>query len=252
MTTLQPPLPLTPRTADAWGQLLLDCQTAGLPRDTYFEICERDDGYISGYDAVGFFTGPDSWPELDNWAFARFHGRVLDIGVGAGRFAVPFQERGGEVVGLDVSADALDVCRRRGLARTFLGTVDDLPENQRFDTFLLLGRNLGLLESRERGSRLLSALARLARPGARIVGTGMDPYLLDGAQHAEYLAANRRRGRMSGQMRLRLRHRLLVTDWFDYLFASLPELESLTEGTGWRIAEVERRGPDYGVVLTLA
>ncbi|MEU2340025.1 class I SAM-dependent methyltransferase [Streptomyces sp. NPDC013172] len=244
--------PLTPRTADAWGQLLLDCHTAGLPRDTYFEICERDDGYISGYDAVGFFTGPDAWPALDRWAFSRFRGRVLDIGVGAGRFAVPFQDRGGEIVGLDVSADALDVCRRRGLAETFLGTVDDLPESARFDTFLLLGRNLGLLESRERAPRLLGALARLSRPGARIVGTGMDPYLLDGAQHAEYLAANRRQGRMSGQMRLRLRHRLLVTDWFDYLFASLPELEALAEGTGWELAEAERHGPDYGVVLTLA
>ncbi len=248
MTTAQP---LMPRTADAWGQLLLDCHTAGLPRDTYFEICERDDGYISGYDAVGFFASPDAWPELDRWAFARFRGQVLDIGVGAGRFAVPTQDRGGEIVGLDVSADALDVCRRRGLAETFLGTVDDLPQNARFDTFLLLGRNLGLLESRERAPRLLSTLARLARPGARIVGTGMDPYLLDGAQHAEYLAANLRQGRMSGQMRLRLRHRLLVTDWYDYLFASLQELEELTEGTGWQLAEAERQGAEYGVVLTL-
>ncbi|GGN46593.1 class I SAM-dependent methyltransferase [Streptomyces fuscichromogenes] len=242
---------LTSRSADAWGQLLLGCHTAGLPRDTYFEICERDDGYISGYDAVGFFAGPGDWPELDRWAFTRFRGRVLDIGVGAGRFAVPFQDGGGEIVGLDVSADTLDVCRRRGLRETFLGTVDDVPQSTRFDTFLLLGRNLGLLESRDRGPRLLSTLARLARPGARIVGTGMDPYLLDGAQHTEYLAQNRRRGRMSGQMRLRLRHRLLVTDWFDYLFTSLPELESLAEGTGWQVAEVERHGPEYGVVLTL-
>ncbi len=137
------------------------------------------------------------------------------------------------------------------MAETFLGTVDDLPQNARFDTFLLLGRNLGLLESRERAPRLLSTLARLARPGARIVGTGMDPYLLDGAQHAEYLAANLRQGRMSGQMRLRLRHRLLVTDWYDYLFASLQELEELTEGTGWQLAEAERQGAEYGVVLTL-
>ncbi|MFD5543832.1 hypothetical protein ACFWIJ_40060 [Streptomyces sp. NPDC127079] len=95
MTVAQP---LTLRTADAWGQLLLDCHTAGLPRDAYFEICERDDGYISGYDAVGFFAGPDAWPALDRWAVDQVSGRVLELGGGAGRWAVAGQGRGGEIV----------------------------------------------------------------------------------------------------------------------------------------------------------
>lgn len=242
---------LSPRTADAWGRLLLDCHTAGLPKGRFHEICERDDGYISAFDAVGFFEGSDTWSALDRWAYGRIRGRVLDVGVGAGRFAVPFQQNGGEVVGLDVSCEALDVCARRGVTTTILGTVDDVPGDERFDTFLLLGKNLGLLENRTRGPELLRALAGLARPGARIVGTGVDPYRLDGALHGEYLAANRRQGRMSGQMRLRLRHRTLVTDWFDYLFMSVPELEEMTEGTGWSVRDVEWHGSDYGAVLAL-
>lgn len=254
MTVIDAPLEaaLPPvRMGDAWGQLLLDCHAAGLPAGTFYEICERDDGYLSVYDAVGFFEGPDSWSEEERWAFDRISGRVLDVGVGAGRFAVPLQEGGADVVGLDVSDGALTVCNRRGLRNTVLGTVDDLPDHERFDTFLLLGKNLGLLESSAQGPRLLTGLARVAAPGARIVGTGVDPYLLADPRHAEYLAYNREQQRMSGQMRLRLRHQWLVSDWFDYLFASVAELEAMIANTGWAIQDVEMRGSDYAVVLGL-
>ncbi|MFI9650649.1 class I SAM-dependent methyltransferase [Streptomyces sp. NPDC052040] len=236
---------------DAWGRLLLDCYAAGLPEGRFFEICERDDGYISGYDAVGFFEGPDRWSPLDRWAIDRVSGRVLDVGVGAGRFAVPLQEGGADVVGLDVSSGALTVCARRGLRERILGTVADLPAHERFDTFLLLGRNLGLLESAAQGPRLLADLARVARPGARIIGSGVDPYLLADPRHADYLAANRARNRMSGQMRLRTRHQWLITDWYDYLFVSLGELEAMAGPAGWSVLDVESRGFDYAVVLGL-
>ncbi|GHH85668.1 hypothetical protein GCM10018793_54570 [Streptomyces sulfonofaciens] len=237
---------------DAWGELLRDCHAAGLPAGRYYEICERDDGYISAYDAVGFFEGPGGWPPLDRWACEQARGRVLDVGVGAGRFSLPLQADGVDVVGLDVSPGALKVCAERGLGSTVRGTAGDLDDMRRFDSFLLLGKNLGLLESREQGPRLLAALRRLARPGARILGTGVDPYLLDGAVHGAYLAKNRRHGRLSGQMRLRLRHLLTATAWFDYLFVSPAELSGMTAGTGWSVVDTRTDGAQYAAVLALA
>ena len=50
---------------------------------------------------------------------------------------------------LDVSPGAVGVCQRRGVRRTVIGTVQDLvdADAEPFDTFLLLGTNLGLLAS---------------------------------------------------------------------------------------------------------
>lgn len=239
-------------TGDAFGELLLQCLAAGLPERRFYEICEREDGYIGVSDAVDFFAAPDRWPAIDQWAYQRVAGRVLDVGVGAGRFALALQESSTDVVGLDVSPGAVDVCRRRGLTSVVLGSVGDLPAGERFDTFLLMGKNLGLLEGRDNGPRFLTELAAVANPGARIVGTGMDPYAIGDPDHTGYFASNRSRGRMSGQMRLRLRHQRLATDWFDYLFASIDELEQLTAPTGWTLREKKSDGAAYGVVLVLS
>jgi ubiquinone/menaquinone biosynthesis C-methylase UbiE len=69
---------------------------------------------------------------------------VLDIGAGAGRYALAAQQLGCEVVALDVSEGVLDVCCARGVSETYLGTVAErAPANPpQFDSFLLLGNNL--------------------------------------------------------------------------------------------------------------
>ncbi|TCO61153.1 class I SAM-dependent methyltransferase [Actinocrispum wychmicini] len=180
--------------------------------------------------------------------YDRIAGRVLDIGVGAARFSLPLQRTGVDVVGLDVSPGAVDVCLRRTLRSAVLGGIDSLGGSERFDSFLLLGKNLGLLESREQGPRLLTRLAEIANPGARIVGTCVDPYLLEGDHHKHYLAANRDSGRMSGQMRLRLRYQQMATEWFDYLFLSSTELEEMVHGTGWSVTDLTREGSGYAIV----
>lgn len=241
-----------PRLADAWGDLLQDCCTAGLPAGRYFELTERDDGFLTAYDALFFFSEAEGWTPLERWAYDRAVGRVLDIGVGAGRFSLALQRDGVDVVGLDVSPGAIDVCRRRGLRSAVLGDVNDLGADERFDSFLLLGKNLALLESRQRGPEFLADLARIANPGARIVGTCVDPYLLDGDHHKAYLEANSDQGRMSGQMRLRMRHQQSATDWFDYLFLSPDELVEMADGTGWLVTDVHRDGSGYAAVIEFA
>ena len=40
---------------------------------------------------------------------------------------------------------------------------------------------------------------------------------------------------MSGQVRIRARYQKYKTPWFDYLFVSKKELESLLKGTGWKV-----------------
>ena len=180
-------------------------------------------------------------------------GRVLDLGCGAGRVSLELQRRGSEVVGVDVSPLAVEVARKRGAADARVGTVATaLQGGELFDTILLLGNNLGLLSGEGRGRQLLRTLAQLATERGRILAGSYDPYDAASELARRYHARNRRRGKLGGVERLRVRYRQYATPWYDVLFASRDELTELAAGTGWRIARFIDNGPGYVAVLEVS
>lgn len=246
-----------PTPGDVFGEVLRDALAVAtgvgrrplaggrLPRPV-IEIVERDDGLISGVMAAPYLAGPDDWPAHDHRALDRVRGRVLDIGVGGGRAALVLQERGVPVTGLDISPGAIEVCRVRGVRDLVHATVEQhAAAGPRYDTFLLLGNNLGLLEGRDRAPEFLAALAAMASPGARVIAQGTDPYGTTDPVQVAYHERNRERGRLGGQLRLRLRYRELATDWFDYLVCSTAELAGLVAHTGWRVADLDNTDAPY-------
>jgi len=253
-----------PTIGDAFGELMRAAlaeergqgqrPTIGgqLPRPV-IEIVERDDALINGAPAARYLSPPEDWPDFERRALDRLDGRVLDIGAGAGRVALALQERGVPVTGLDISPASVEVARARGVRETALATVDDHARSgERYDAFALFGNNIGLFGGRERAPVFLAALAAMARPGALLVGQGMDPYGRADEVHNAYHARNRAAGRMGGQLRLRVRHRELATEWFDYLLCDPEELAGLVHGTAWRLADIDEvDAPFYVATLRL-
>jgi len=244
-----------PATGDAFGAMLqaaLGQELAG-DRPAVAEIVERDDGVLAIGPAAFYLAGPAEWPEYERAAAERLAGRVLDVGAGAGRVALFLQARGIPVTALDVSPGAAEVCRRRGVRDPVCaGIAQYAASGERFDSFALFGRNLGLLGSRQQAPALLAALASLARPGARVVGVGVDPPAEPDPVTRGYAHRNQAAGQLPGQRRLRSRFRDLASPWFDFLWCSAGELDELVAGSRWRLAEVvQRSGPSYAAVLAL-
>ncbi|SBT53742.1 Methyltransferase domain-containing protein [Micromonospora narathiwatensis] len=254
-----------PTIGDVFGEMIRDAYAVAtgigprplaggrLPRPV-IEIIERDDGLVNGAPAGHYLDPPEAWQPYDHRAVERVRGHALDVGVGAGRIALHLQQRGVPVTGLDTSVGALRVCRHRGVRDLVHGTIDQhVADGRRYDTFLLLGNNLGLIEGRERAAGFLAALAALARPGAQVIAHGTDPYGTTDPVQVSYHERNRRRGRLGGQLRLRLRYRLLGTEWFDYLVCTADELAELVQGSSWRLVDVDDRDhPYYLATLQLA
>ncbi len=228
---------------DAFGEILRACHRGGEVAGVAFELIERSDGYLGVMDAARYFAAPKDWVEMSRFALGRARGRILDIGAGAGRASLALQEEGLDVVALDISQGATEVCTDRGVRSVFKGTVFDLAGTRPvpFDTFLMLGNNLGLLGGREEAPLLLEALAAMAMPGARVIGETLNPYQTNDPRHLEYHEENRRLGRLGGQVRLRVRHLRIATPWWDYLLCTPDELETVIAPTRWEL--VDAHGP---------
>jgi SAM-dependent methyltransferase len=211
------------------------------------EIIERDDGFINA-STIGYFAPVAQWPAVERGALRWARGRVLDAGVGAGRTALELQRRGRSVVGIDVSPGAVEVARGRGVRDVRLLAFEEVDESVgHFDTIVMFGNNFGLFGSPSKAKRLLRRLRPLAN---RIVAGSNDPYATADSAHLAYQERNRKRGRMAGQLRLRVRYRDLIGPWFDYLIVSPDEMATILEGTQWRIRRLlEQSGSGYYVAV---
>ncbi len=216
-----------------------------------YEIVERDDGYFDYGNPALYFAQYNDWPEAERKAMKRARGRVLDIGCGAGRHSLYLQEQGFDVVGIDNSLLAVETCKLRGLRDVRLLPINGIsPELGVFETVLMLGNNFGLFGSIDGGRRLLRRLERITSADATIIGETLDPHNTVVPEHLEYHKFNKRRGRLPGQVRIRVRYKKYVTPWFDYLFVSKEEMLGLLKGTGWKAKEfMDGEGPVYIVMI---
>jgi SAM-dependent methyltransferase len=234
---------------DVFGQEMHDYYFLGkrLP-----EIVERDDGYIDASSTVGmYFSEFTDWRECERKAIRYVRGRVLDIGCGAGRHSLYLQEKGFDVLGVDISPRAIQVCKARGVSKTAVMSMTQLNTKVGvFDTVLMLGSNFNLVGSMKRGRQLLKRFERITSQAGRMLAGCNHPYKTTNPHHLEYHDQNRKKGRMPGQVRIRIRYQKWASRWFDSLLLSPEEMMELLEPTNWHVERfIEDRSSAYVAIL---
>jgi SAM-dependent methyltransferase len=232
---------------DAYGQEIWNCYKG----NSTHEIVEREDGLIDIGSALQYFQEHNKWPVHEQEAIHRAHGAVLDVGCGAGRVALYIQQRRDKVLAIDNSPLAVRVTKLRGVKAVRVLSIADVQTLKGpFGAIVLYGNNFGLFGGMARARRLLAMMGRITSPDASIIAAATDPYRTGDPVHLAYHERNRERGRMAGQIRLRIRYRQFRGDWFDYLFTSPGEVRTIVEKTGWNVSEfLESQGPGYVAIL---
>lgn len=233
---------------DAFGQALC----AAYKGEEAFEVLERDDGFVDVMKTAGYFSEYDGSSPIEQKAVQFVKGRVLDVGCGAGRHSLCLQEEGFDVLGIDTSPLAIKICKLRGLKKTRVMPIEDVDfKAGSFDTIIMMGNNFGLFGDLKKARKLLRRFCGMTSADALIIATSRDPYMTNSHVHLQYHKLNKGRGRMSGQVRIRVRYETYVGKWFDYLMVSKEEMEQILLGTGWKIREfLNSGGPHYAAIIT--
>ncbi len=221
-----------------------------------FEVIEREDGYIDVTNPKLYFTEFNDWMSDEKKAIGYAKGRILDVGCGAGRHALYLQKKGLTVLGIDKSPLAVKMCKLRGVENVEVTAIENINFNPNsFDTIIMMCNNFGLFGSFQKAQRLLRRFHRIVSENGLIIASAVDVYppTRDVPEQLEYFDLNRKRGRMAGQWRIRIRFRRFATEWFDLLHVSKEEMKEILRDTGWVIQElIDSAGPAYTAIIVKA
>lgn len=226
---------------DAFGRAIRDHHRGDLSGPLYqVDGPERREHPIEQF----YFTEFDPETNEDHrWFAERLAGPLVDLGAGAGRHALHFQEQY-ETVAVDPSPALVETMRERDVEDARQGdmfAVHELFPADRFASVLAHGTQLGLAGSLSGVEAFLDDLAHVTTAEATAIVDCYDPTRVDGEEMLGYRADE-----PAG-----LAHRV---NWFEYdgdadpalhfrLF-SPDRLREAAAETTWSVGEVRRGGTD--------
>ncbi|WP_155592268.1 class I SAM-dependent methyltransferase [Lysinibacillus cavernae] len=101
-------------------------------------------------------------------------GKVLEAGVGSGRFYIPLMEKGFDIEGIDYSPEMLASCRKqckeRGLTPTlYEGNVSNFSLDEQYEAIVMPTGSFCLIENYQEAVSTLTSMYRHLVPGGRII-----------------------------------------------------------------------------------
>lgn len=155
---------------DLFGKAILDYQTGNNPQDLITEtsISESDEMSVAY-----LFRDFDEMPKIEQKALELSKGKILDVGCGAGSHSLYLQQKGFDVVSIDISPSAIKACELRGLKKAKVQDVM-LLENEKFDTILLLMNGAGMCGRLKNITKFLLKLKSLLTENGQILVDSSD------------------------------------------------------------------------------
>ena len=232
---------------DVLGEALTDYYSGKRER----VVIRREDGRENSFPLEDLFSPHSKWLECEKKALESVFGRVLDLGGGVGRHSLWLQEKGFDVVAVDISRLAVKVARARGVVKAVVMKAQKLAfAPLSFDTVLLLGNNFGVCGTVEETEDMMSQLHEITSRKGRVIATSIDVTKTKKPEHLAYQELNRKRGRPPGQVTLRIEYQGKTGEWFNLLMVGPEQMEEMCSSIGWTIEKIyESEDSFYSAIL---
>jgi SAM-dependent methyltransferase len=218
------------KAMEPFGKALLAYQNGDLGAEI---LLRRDDGHEATIPIWLFFRDESKFTELEKMAMQLCKGRVLDVGSGAGLHSLVLQNRGYKVTALDISPEAAAVARQRGVSDVHCGDILTFAGGS-FDTLLLMGHGIGMVETIDGLKSFLSFAHRLLNVDGQIILDSVDVRVTDNVEHLAYHERNRKAGRYIGEIRTLFEFRDSKGPFCGWLQVDAETLTEQAKQAGWQ------------------
>lgn len=231
---------------DVLGIALLD-YIKGLTKEDIKTFSE-----LGGWDELPLeylFRSYDQMPLIEQKALEIARGRILDIGCGAGSHSLYLQSIGKEVLALDNSKGAVEVCRKRGVENVVLADINSFNPDQTYDTLLLLMNGIGLAGTINSLPDFLNKLKGLLSPEGQIILDSSDViYMFEEDQDGGYWI-DASKG-YYGETQFQLHYHKMKSETFPWLYIDFESLKEIAADCGL-YTELLQEGEHYDFLTRL-
>jgi hypothetical protein len=232
---------------DAFGRALLDEYRGDRTEPLY--QCDGPERLV--HPVEDFYFGSFADQPDASWLESRIDGPLLDVGAGAGRDVLHFQDRF-EAVALEHSQALVTVLAERGVSAVRHGDMFALRETydrDRFRSVLLLGTQVGLTGSIPGLRSLFRSLAEITDEAGTAVFDGYDP-TVEGA--AEMLGFRSDPTPGLAFRVINYAYDGVVGETLLFRLFSSARIREATRGTPWTVTDYTRPGGSYYYRAALA
>lgn len=238
---------MNPHPMLPFGMALLACYRGD---DAATVIVHRDDGVEAPLPMKYFFRVENEFSPLEKEVISRCRGKILDIGAGSGIHSLFLQSLGFEVTAIDVSPEAVEVMRLRGIHDVRVADIFSFNVG-RFNTLLLMGHGIGMMSDLAGLDKFLDFAKKLVSDDGQILLDSLDVRITSDAKNLAYQEANRQSGRYFGEIRFQMEYNGKTGPYLSWLHVDPDTLISQADKTGWQ-CEILMNTPigDYLARLT--
>ena len=172
-----------------------------------------------------FFRSEEEMPDIELEAMDLCEGRVLDVGGGAGSHALILQERGFDVVAIDLSPSAVEIMQKRGVQQAVAGDIFGYS-GEKFDTLLFLMNGIGLTGTVEGFKTFINHAKTLLNEGGQLLFDSSDISYL-------YEDTEKPTDKYYGEVSYQYEYKGEKGEWFNWIYIDPILLKQIARESGW-------------------
>ncbi len=190
------------------------------------------------------FRSLDDMPAIEREALQLAHGRILDVGAGAGCHSLALQGMGKDVTAIDISPLAVQTMLERGVKD--VREQDFFALDGQYDTILMLMNGIGIVGTLSRMPAFFMQVERLLAPGGQLLCDSSDIcYIFEDEDGFIDLTGI---DGYYGEVTYQMQYKGVKGEPFPWLFIDMETLTEQARRHGFKV-ELIARGPHYDYLV---